>query len=66
MPLVSKFGYISNVCSFFEPFFAQKKLKIPFYYVNTSEIPSELSCENFISSHVKISLSLWLHNKSRL
>ena len=25
-----------------------------FYYINTSEIPSELSHENFISSHVKI------------
>ena len=36
------------------------------YYVNTSEIPSELSRENFISSHVKRSPSLWLHNKSRL
>ena len=27
---------------------------IYFYYINTSEIPSELSHENFISSHVKI------------
>ena len=36
------------------------------YYINTSEIPSELSRENFISSHVKRSPSLWLHNKSRL
>ena len=26
----------------------------PVYYINTSEIPSELSRENFISSHVKI------------
>ena len=25
-----------------------------FYYINTNEIPSELSRENFISSHVKI------------
>ena len=25
-----------------------------FYYINTSEIPSELSREKFISSHVKI------------
>ena len=36
------------------------------YYINTSEIPSELSRENFISSHVERSPSLWLHNKSRL
>ena len=36
------------------------------YYINTSEIPSELSRENSISSHVKRSPSLWLHNKSRL
>ena len=27
---------------------------ISFYYINTSEIPSELSRENFISSHVKM------------
>ena len=29
-----------------------------FYYINTSEIPSELSRENFISSHVKITCYL--------
>ena len=38
--------------------------------VNTNEIPGELSRENMISSHVKItcyrSPLLWLHNKSRL
>ena len=28
------------------------------YYINTSEIPSELSRENFISSHVKITCYL--------
>ena len=45
-----------------------------FYYINTNEIPGELSrkldiftCENnMLSSHVKISPLLWLHNKSRL
>ena len=37
-----------------------------FYYINTNEIPGELSRENLISSHVKISPSLWQHNKSRL
>jgi len=37
-----------------------------FHYINASVIPSELSHENFISSHVKTSPSLWLHNKSRL
>ena len=37
-----------------------------FYYINTSELPSELSRENFISSHVKRSPSLLWHNKSRL
>ena len=36
------------------------------YYINTNEIPGELSCENVISSHVKMSPLLWLHNKSRL
>ena len=37
-------------------------------YINTSEIPSELSRENYnmLSSHVKRSPLLWLHNKSRL
>ena len=34
--------------------------------MNTSKIPSELSRGNFISSHSKRSLSLWLLNKSRL
>ena len=37
-----------------------------FYYINTNEIPGELSRENLVSSHVKISPLLWLHNKSRL
>ena len=41
-----------------------------FYYINTNEIPGELLHENLISSHVKshvkISLLLWLHNKSCL
>ena len=45
------------------------------YYINTNEIPGELSHENMISSYVKItcyfqvwkiSPLLWLHNKSRL
>ena len=46
----------------------------PHYYINTNEMPGELSRENLIftcennmlSSHVKISPLLWLHNKSRL
>ena len=33
------------------------------FYINTNEIPGELLCENLISSHVKISPLLWLHNK---
>ena len=37
-----------------------------FYYINTNEIPGELSRENLISSHMKISPLLWLHNKSLL
>ena len=47
-----------------------------FYYINTNEIPGELSRENMISSHVKITcyFHMWkyhccygaLHNKSRL
>ena len=31
-----------------------KKNIIYFYYMNTNEIPSDLSHENMISSHVKI------------
>ena len=38
---------------------------MPFLY-NTNEIPGELSSENLVSSHVKIYISPWLHNKSRL
>ena len=34
------------------------RLNILVYYINTSEIPSELSRENFISSHVKITCYL--------
>ena len=45
------------------------------YYINTNEIPGELSDENMISftcennklsSHVKRSPLLWLHDKSSL
>ena len=36
------------------------------YYINTNEIPGELSRENLVSSRVKISPLLWLNNKSRL
>ena len=32
-------------------------------YINTNEIPSELSRENVISSHVKRSLLIWIHIK---
>ena len=37
-----------------------------FYYVNTNEIPGELSHENLMFSHVKMSPLLWLHNKLHL
>ena len=30
-----------------------------FYYINTNEIPGELSRENLISSHVKIISNCW-------
>ena len=36
------------------------------YYINTNEIPGELLRENLLSSHVKITPLLWLHNKSHL
>ena len=31
----------------------RKKVRIFIYYINTNEIPGELSRENMISSHVK-------------
>ena len=34
-----------------------------FYFINTNEMPAELSCENMISSHMK--RSPLLHNKLR-
>ena len=36
------------------------------YYINTNEIPGELSRENMLSSHVKRSRLLWPHDTSRL
>ena len=35
------------------------------YYINTSEIPNELSRENFISSHVKITCYLYTSRDHR-
>ena len=35
------------------------------YYINTNEIPGELSCENMISSHVKITchFHMWKYHR---
>ena len=40
-------------------------LKIVFYYINTNEIPGELSRENLVSSHVKITcyLHMWKYHR---
>ena len=47
------------ICFAFVRAYAPKKpVQIFVYYINTSEIPSELSRENFISSHVKITCYL--------
>ena len=43
-----------------------RSCKSALYYINTIEIPGELSRENLISSRVKISPLLWLHNRSSL
>ena len=75
-------GYSLSVCFFFvqEILIVRVSLQFQelkvffFYYINTNEIPGELSRENMTSSHVKItcylrtkrSPLLWLHNKSRL
>ena len=42
----------------------KKKLNNSFYYINTNEIPGELSRENLISSHVKITcyLHMWKYH----
>ena len=45
-------------CCCFRCFLVDSEDKLS-YDINTSEIPSELSCENFISSHVK--LTCYLH-----
>lgn len=40
--------------------------KIGLYYINTNKIPGELSSKKRLSSHMKSSWLLQLHNKSRL
>ena len=49
-----------------EQFVKANNILFGVYYINTSEIPSELLRENFISSYMSRSPSLWLHNKLRL
>ena len=39
-------------------FESEDEIIITFYYIITNEIPSELSCKNVISSHVKITCYL--------
>ena len=34
------------------------------YYINTNEIPSELTCKNMIPAYVKRSLLQWLQIKT--
>ena len=44
-----------------------RAVNLPLLYINTNEIPGELSRENMVSSHVKRPpFILWLHNKSCL
>ena len=47
------------------PSFQQKNIYISSYYINTNEIPSELSRENLISSHVKMTcyLHTWKYHR---
>ena len=47
-------SYVIGQSNYFGFGFTTLKRK-PLYYVNTNEIPSELSCKNLLSSHVKIS-----------
>ena len=46
--------------------FTVQDIRMYICYINTKEIPGELSSENLISSHVKMSTLLWLHNKLHL
>ena len=45
---------------------ATDDLKPTIYYIDTSEIPSELKCKHMKSSHVKRTLLVWLHIKTHL
>ena len=57
-------GYSAWSCVHSERSFCHDCLHILcFYYINTIEIPGEILRENMISSHVKRSPLLWLHNK---
>ena len=56
LPLEHKIHIFSPPCNILYIF--ELTCNIFFYYINTSEIPSELSRENFISSHVKITCYL--------
>ena len=64
--LLFVYGQKSKKYTFFIFFPVLRLFIIFYYYINTNEIPSELSRENLIYSHVKISPLLWLRNKSRL
>ena len=50
--------YLTSERSHWVRYLVEHKKSNYVYYINTSEIPSELSRENFISSHVKITCYL--------
>ena len=51
--------YFCVMIYLFKGVMLSNKYKTYFYYINTNEIPGELSRENLISSHVKILPLVW-------
>ena len=58
---VSRRNKPTNFSTSTDLFLPQRKA---IYYINTNEIPGELSCENLVSSHVKITcyLHMWKYH----
>ena len=63
--LLFGYGQKSKKYTFFIFFPVLRLFIIFYYYINTNEIPSELSRENLISSHVKITcyLHVWKYHR---
>ena len=60
-----EYSILSSLLTFRRLIVPQQPWIKPFYHINTNEIPGDLSRENMISSHVKITcyLHLWKGNR---